>query len=341
MFADRADPIIQAPMAGGISTPALTAAVSQAGALGFVAGGLLTPDELQREVATVWGLTAAPFGVNLFCPSPAPGDPAVIEAYAARLRPLAAEAGVALGEPRFHDGEFDAKLALLAQATPAVVSFTFGCPSAGQIEQLRRAGSEVWVTVTEVREALTAAARGADAVIAQGSEAGGHRGSWIDDDRPPAPMLELVAAVRAALPELGLVAAGGIMTGAHVAGALAAGADGVQLGTAFMLTPEAGTSPAHRRALITERPTALTRAFSGRRGRGIVNGWMELVGDSAPSAYPELVGLTAPLRAAGLRGQDAERFNLWAGERYAEARALPAAELVAELATELGAVGGH
>ncbi len=334
------DPIVQAPMAGGISTPAMAVAVSDAGGLGFIGAGLLSPAALAAQLRSVRDQTSRPFGVNLFFPAQPPADPAVIAAYAERLRPLAAEAGAALGEPTHDDDDYEAKLAIVLEQAPPVVSFAFGCPPEAVIRQLQVGGSEVWITVTDAEEARAAADAGADAVIAQGAEAGGHRGSWRDDDRAPLPLLELVRSVSDAV-SIPVIAAGGLMSGAHVAEALAAGAEAAQLGTAFLLTPEAGTSPAHRRALLEPSPTTLTRAFTGRRARAIINRWVELIGEQAPSAYPEVMHLTAPLRACGAGNGDVDLLNLWAGERHAEALELPAGEIVRRIVAELGAVGGH
>lgn len=337
------EPIIQAPMAGGPSTPALAAAVSEAGALGFLASGMLAPSALRDDLAAVRERTAEPFGVNVFLPSASPGDPDAITAYARELQPIADQHGVTLGAPEWSDDHYADKIALLLEPglTPAVVSFVFGCPEPALIAELQAAGAEVWVTVTGLDEAEQAHAAGANALIAQGLEAGGHRGGFTDDDREPIPVLDLVAAIRhgPASDDLPLVAAGGIMSGAHIAAALAAGADAAQLGTAFMLTPEAGTNAVHRRAIAEPGPTALTRAFSGRRARGIVNGWMERVGDRPPSAYPAINALAGPLRRHGVAIGDPDLVNLWAGTRHEEARELPAAELIRELADELSAVG--
>jgi nitronate monooxygenase len=348
-------PIVQAPMAGGPSTPELAIAVSEAGGLGFLAAGLTTPDALRAQLAAVRAGTSRPFGVNLFVPSPSPGDPAAIAAYAAQIQPLAEAQGIALGEPRFDDGGYDALVEVVLEDVPAVVSFVFGRPSDDLVERLHAAGAQVWVTVTQVEEARAAVSAGADAVIAQGSEAGGHRGAWVDDETPQVPLLELISAVRHALDADGvpgkdgeadpaggfpIIAAGGLMTGEHVAQAIGAGATAGQLGTAFMLTPEAGTGHAHRRAIGGPAPTAITRAFSGRRARGIVNTWMTRVGETAPRAYPEVVHLTAPLRAHGSAIRDPDLISLWAGERHADARELPAADLMRELAEELANVGG-
>ncbi|HWH96670.1 MAG TPA: nitronate monooxygenase [Baekduia sp.] len=324
-------PIVQAPMAGGPSTPALAAAVCEAGGLGFVAGALLTPQRLAEDLAATRAATGAPFGVNLFVPSGAPADPEVVAAYARRVAPEAERAGVALGAPRFHDDAYSDKVALLGDDPVAVVSFTFGCPAPEVIAALRAVGSEIWVTVTDPGEALIAARAGADALVVQGVEAGGHRGAFVD--RPDAVDYGLLALLQlvAAAVDVPLVAAGGIMTGAGVAAVLAAGAAAAQVGTAFMRCPEAGTAPHHREALAGADPTGLTRAFSGRLARGIVNRLQAEHSAGAPIAYPELVGLLGPLRAHGIATGDRDLTNLWAGEAHALATERPAADVVAEL----------
>jgi nitronate monooxygenase len=191
-------------------------------------------------------------------------------------------------------------------------------------------GSEAWVTVTSPEEAREAAAAGADALVVQGGEAGGHRGSFTDRaDVPVYGLLSLLQLVRAAV-ELPLVASGGIATGPALAAVLCLGARAAQVGTAFLRTPEAGTHPAQRDALATHEPTALTRAFTGRLARGIRNRFMAEHPD-APVAYPELHYATAPLRAAARDAGDAGGFNLWAGEAHALAEEIPAAEVVARL----------
>jgi nitronate monooxygenase len=327
-------PIVQAPMAGGPSTPELAAAVANAGGLGFVAGGYRTPDALAEDIARTRALTARPIGVNLFAPSGRPADPEVVRRYAAALGAEAERAGVALGEPRFDDDAFDAKLALLREDPPAVVSFTFGCPPAQTIAGLRDAGASVWVTVTDPAEARQAVGAGADALVVQGVEAGGHRGSFADrEDRVDYGLLALLQVVGADV-DLPLVATGGIGTGRAVAAVLAAGAAAAQVGTAFMLCPEAATSAPHRAALATSRPTGLTRAFSGRLARGIVNRMQVEHSASAPLAYPEVHHVTAPLRAHGRSAGDADVINLWAGEAHELATELPAAEVVAQLVAE-------
>jgi nitronate monooxygenase len=309
-------------MAGGPSTVELAAAVCDAGGLGFLAAGYRDPEELRYEIQAMRGRV---FGVNLFVPGRAEVDEAALAAYVTSLGPGA-------GEPRFDDDGWRAKLDVLRDGDPVpVVSFTFGCPPLCEVRALQAHGSEVWVTVTSVAEARAALDAGADALVLQGSEAGGHRGTWVDsDDLEALPVLPSVRLVVSSGVELPLVAAGGIADAAGVAAALAAGAAAAQVGTAFMLAPEAGTHPAHREAIASDRPTAFTRAFSGRLARGVVNRFMTEHPD-APIAYPQIHYATSPLRAAARKRGDADGFNLWAGQAHALAVARPAAETVQAL----------
>lgn len=329
MFAltDLDVPVVQAPMGGGPSTPELAAAVGEAGGLGFLAAGYKQPDAVRRDVDALRALTGRPFGVNLFAPPGPPPDPAAVDAYARTL------GDVELGTPRHDDDGWDAKLALVAELEVPVVSFTFGCPSAGEARDLHAAGCALWVTVTTAAEAVAARERGADALVVQGVEAGGHRGSWDDQAPGDVGLLALLQTVDRAV-DLPLVATGGIATGAGVAAVLAAGAAAAQVGTALMLADEAATSPAHRQAIATEEPTALTRAYTGRTARGIVNDFMRAHHDDAPSAYPDVHHLTQPLRAAARDRGDAENFHLWAGQAHALATAEPAGDIVRRLAAE-------
>ncbi len=326
-------PIVQAPMAGGPSTPELAAAVSDAGALGFVAAGYRTPEAMSAEIAATRALTSAPFGVNVFAVRPTDAEPGALEAYAARVRASTAATGVAPGEPRSDDDGFDDKIErLLADPVP-VVSFVFGCPEPALAERLHAAGSEVWVTVTRVDEARAAAEAGADALIAQGVEAGGHRGGFDDEHPGDLALLALLQLAREAV-DLPLVASGGIATGRALAAVLCAGAAAAQIGTALMLAEEAATNEAHARALASPTGTALTRAFTGRTARGLVNRFLTEQGDAAPHAYPAVHYLTAPIRAHARRAGDPELLNLWAGQAHELARARPAADLVRELHDE-------
>ncbi len=330
-------PIVLAPLAGGPSTPELAAAVSEAGALGFLAAGYLTAGSLRDQIRRARALTSEPLGVNVFVPG-ARSEPAdSVAGYAAAIAADAEAAGAVLGEPRFHDDDWDAKVALLTADPLPVTSFTFGCPAEAVITALQAAGSEVWITVTTPAEARIAATAGADALIVQGNEAGGHRGSFTDDPAEDSAsgfgLLALLQLVRSQV-SLPLVAAGGIATGAGIAAVLAGGAAAAQLGTAFLRCPEAGTSPVQRDAVTSATSTALTRAFTGRLARGIRNQFLDAHTASAPAAYPEVHFLTSPLRAAGRASGNLEVVNLWAGQAHELSRELPAAELVAALMTE-------
>lgn len=329
----RSVPLVLAPLAGGPSTPELAASVSNAGGFGFLAAGYLTAGALAERVAAARQLTGEPFGVNLFVPGQ-PSAAGEVSRYAAALAAEASSAGAELGEPRFDDDGWAAKIELLLADPVPVVSFTFGCPDAEVVSDFHGAGSEVWVTVGSPAEAEQAAAAGADVLVAQGTEAGGHRGGFADE-----PGLGLLSLLQLVLARTGLpvVATGGIVTGAAVAAVLAAGARAAALGTAFLGCPEAGTAAVHREALRGSGPTAVTRAFTGRAARGIRNRFLAQHSAQAPQAYPEVHYLTAPLRQAGRAAGDPDLVNLWAGEAYPLVRDLPAAELVRELEREMQA----
>jgi nitronate monooxygenase len=332
-------PIVQAPMAGGPSTPELAIAVCEAGGLGFLAAGYKRADAVRDEIRSVRESTQAPFGVNLFVPAPAPVDPGGLREYIQRLKPEADRHGAALGEPRFDDDDWEAKLEVVYEERPAVVSFTFGCPDAAVVNRLHGIETVAWVTVTNVAEALAAREVGADGLAVQGTEAGGHRGGFVDDgsDEGGIGLLALLRLVAGATP-LPMVAAGGISDGAGVAAVLCAGASAAAIGTALMLAPEAGTAKAQRSLLAERRPTQVTRAFTGRPARGIVNRFMEEHGDAAPVGYPEIHHVTSPLRAAARNAGDADAFNLWAGQAHELVQARPAGEIVREMAAEAAAV---
>ena len=326
-------PIVQAPMAGGPSTPELAIAVSEAGGLGFVAAGYKQAPAVRDEIRAVRAGTSAPFGVNLFVPAAGPADPESVQAYVERLAPEAERHGAELGEARFDDDDWAAKLEVMYEERPAVVSFTFGCPEASVVNRLHGVGVAVWVTVTNVAEALVAREPGADALVAQGTEAGGHRGGFVEDGSGEGGIGLLALAT-----PLPLIATGGVADGAALAAVLCAGAGAAQIGTALMLAPEAGTAEAQRALLAERRPTRVTRAFTGRAARGIVNRFMTEHGDVAPVAYPEVHHITSSLRSAARRAGDAEAFNLWAGQAHELVQARPAADIVREMAAEARAV---
>lgn len=323
MFTDA--PVILGPMAGGVSTPELVATVSEAGGFAFLPAGYLSVDAFAERWKRTGELTDAPFGANVFVPGTDRSDG--IRAYAEHLVPDAIEHGVALGEPRFDDDEYSAKIELLIAMRVPVVSFTFGLPSPGDVERLHAAGSTIAVTVTSRDEAGAAARVGADALIAQGAEAGGHRGGFDPGETEGVGLLVLLGDLADAV-DLPLVAAGGIMRSADVAAVRAAGAVAAQCGTAFLRCPEAGTKQPHRDALARgTRPTTVTRAFTGRAARGLSNRFITKHSAEAPAAYPQLHHMTAPLRAAAAESGDAECLSMWAGQGYRLGRAEPAANV--------------
>ncbi|MCT7656856.1 nitronate monooxygenase [Mycobacterium deserti] len=325
-------PVIVAPMAGGPSTPELAAAGTNAGGLGFVPGGYLSADTFGERLAAARQQAQGPIGANLFVPQPSAARPEAIERYTAALAADAERYGAQLGEPRFDDDAWAAKLDVLLDVRPEVASFTFGLPSADECRRLREAGVTTVGTVTTLAEAEAAIECGVDALAAQGPAAGGHRGTFDTTAEPSAqPLDDLLAAVTT----LGLpvVAAGGLMTADDIARVRDAGAVAAQLGTAFLLADEAGSSPVHRAALqdggFTE--TAVTKAFSGRYARGLRNRFIDEHEAHAPFGYPEVHYLTSPLRAASVRAGSPDAVNVWAGIGFRHARAGTVAEIFSRL----------
>jgi nitronate monooxygenase len=326
-------PVVVAPMAGGATTPALVAAAAGAGALGFLAAGYQTADAMRAAIAAVRTAAAGPFGVNLFVPGSPAADPAATARYVSSLGGDASRLGAVLAKPAWDDDNWAAKLDALLADLPPAVSFTFGCPEPGVLSAFRRAGSVTVVTVTSAAEARQATAAGAACLCVQGTEAGAHQGTF-GNHGPAAGGTELLALVAqvARVTDVPLIAAGGIMTAAGAAAALAAGAAAVQCGTAFLRCPESGAHPVHKAALVGGRftGTTVTRAFSGRPARGLVNQFIRDHPD-APAAYPEINNATRPLRAAAARQGDADRMSLWAGTGFRQATDRPAAEIIDRL----------
>lgn len=334
VFADLTVPVIAAPMAGGPTTPQLAAAATEAGGLGFVSSGYLAADDFAGRLAKARELTSGPLGANLFVPQPSVANRADIDRYAEALAGEAQRYGAQLGEPRYDDDSWSAKLDIVLDLHPEVVSFTFDVPDTDDIRRLRDAGITTVATATTATEAELAVSRGVDAVAVQGPGAGGHRGTFDPTVRPATqPLSELLAEVKARV-AVPVVAAGGLMTAEDVDGVLRAGAVAAQLGTAFLLADEAGSTPVHRAALqdpaFTE--TVVTRAFSGRYARGLRNRFIEEHEAQAPLGYPQIHYLTSPVRAASVRAGDPHATNVWAGTGFKKAKAGPAATIVAELA---------
>ncbi|MET0319540.1 MAG: nitronate monooxygenase [Duganella sp.] len=335
-------PIIQGPTAGGSNTPAQVAAVSNAGALGSLACSLLAPDAIRAHVAAIRALTEQPFCLNLFVLETPVPDPHRVALAVAAMKPLWTSLGwTALPLPTQWCEDFAAQFEVLLELRPAVASFTFGILSADQVRRLHDAGIVVIGTITHVAEALAWQARGADAVIASGTEAGGHRGTFIGrQEDATLTTLELLPAVLAAV-DIPVIAAGGFMDGADIKQALALGAVAVQMGTAFTVTDESGINPHYKQRLLTagDHPTRLTRTFSGRYARGLVNRMMSTLEPVALDLppYPVQNALTTPIRAEAAKRGDTEMMSLWCGTGVARARAMPAAALVALLVAEIAA----
>jgi len=331
-------PIIQGPMAGGGSTPELVAAVSNAGGMGSLGAAYLTPDQIVEAIRKTRSLTARPFAVNLFAGS-WQADNAVDPAP---MLDLMAQAHAALGMaapklPTIPPDPFPAQLEAVLQERPAVFSFTFGIPDADDMARLRQHDIIVLGTATTVREGRMLADAGVDAVVAQGAEAGAHRGTFAASfEVSMVPTLHLVEQLRDGLP---VIASGGLMDGADVNAALDRGAAAAALGTAFLVTPESGTSETHKRALLEARKdtTVVTRAFSGRPARGLYNGFISALDGRASRIlpYPLQNVLTRAMRTEAGRKGIAAYLSLWAGKGVARARAMPAGELVRKLAEEM------
>jgi nitronate monooxygenase len=334
-------PIIQAPMAGAQGS-ALAIAVSEAGGLGSLPCALLGVDGVRKELAAVTERTAKPFNVNFFCHAPPEPDAAREAAWRQALAPYYAELGIdpsqiAAGPGRHPFSEEFADV--LSELEPKVVSFHFGLPAAGLLAKVRSWGAKILSSATTLDEALWLEAHGVDAIIAQGAEAGGHRGHFLSHD------LSLQLGTFALVPQIvdrvsvPVIAAGGVADARGVAAALALGASGVQVGTAYLLCPEALTSTLHRTALASDlaRGTALTNLFTGRPARGIINRVMRELGplSSVAPAFPTATAAIAPLRAAAESRGSSEFSPLWSGQNATGCKAIPAAALTRELAAGL------
>jgi nitronate monooxygenase len=336
-----AHPVIQAPLAGGGDTPDLVAAVSNAGAFGFIGAAYLSPDQIIATAAAVRARTSRPFGINLFAPLPneAGGSP---ETMLARLAPYFIELGLPVPtRPKPPAATFDIQLAAALESGASVFSFTFGELPASARDSIRARNMFLIGTATTVEEAVILENSGVDAVVAQGSEAGGHRGTFRGDFASGmvggiSLVPQIVDAVR-----IPVIASGGVMDGRGIVAALALGASAVQMGTAFLTCDEAGIPDAYKAAILTahEDQTRITRAFSGRPARGIVNRFMREI-ESKESAdailpFPLQNSLTRLLRTEAAKQGRAEFLSLWSGQGVRLARRQRASELVARLAREI------
>ena len=332
-------PVIQGPMAGGACTPQLVAAVSNAGGLGALPCSLLSPAAIEEQVARIRTLTSRPFMLNFFVQGkPVPSEEEVHQAVEL-LRPVWESLGwQELPVPSKWCEDFEAQFETLLKLRPAAVSFTFGILEAVQVERLHAAGMLVIGTITTVEEALAWQAIGADAVVASGVEAGGHRGTFLGpQEEATLSTADLWPATVAAV-QIPVIAAGGIMTGQDVKRALALGTRAVQMGTAFLVTDEAALHPAYKARLLSGAgQTRLTRSFSGRYARGIENGFMRQMAsvEAQVPPYPIQNALTGSIRAAAAKSGDTERMSMWCGTGFARARPVSAAKLIELLASEM------
>ena len=334
-------PIIQAPMAGAQAS-AMAIAVSNAGSLGSLPCAMLTAEGLRKELELMKTGTSKPFNVNFFCHRPPVADAVRESAWRALLAPYYKQYGIDPASIPTGPGRapFSAEFAdLLEQAQPAVVSFHFGLPPADLLARVKSWRSKIFCSATTVAEALWLQAQGVDVIIAQGLEAGGHRGMFLSDDLTTqigsfSLLPQILRAV--ALP---VIAAGGIADAKGVAAAMALGAAGVQIGTAYLLCPEATITPVHRLALKSEaaRHTALTNLFTGRPARGIMNKVMRELGPINPGApaFPLAASAIAPLRAKAEADGSGDFSPLWSGQNATGCKAIPAAQLTLELAADL------
>ncbi len=335
-------PIIQAPLAGGGDTPELVAAVSNAGGLGFIGAAYLTPEHIASIAAAARAKTPRPFGINLFAPQTQPAQPGISfpKTMIARLGPYFAELGLPLPTaapsptPRFAE-----QLRAASESGASCFSFTFGLLPADAVARIKAKGMFLIGTATTVEEALQLEKLGVDAIVTQGSEAGGHRGTFATDfAEGMVGTISLVPQVVDAV-RVPVIASGGIMDGRGIVAALALGAQAVQMGTAFLICDEAGVPDVYKQAILNAREdqTRITRAFSGRPARGIVNRFMTEIDEDEGSIpdFPIQNTLTRPLRTAAAKQGKAEFLSLWAGQGVRLARRQSAAELIELLAREM------
>jgi nitronate monooxygenase len=332
-------PIILAPMGGGPGTPELVAAVSNAGGLGSLGAAYMTPVEITQAVSRIRGLTDRPFAINLFAggrETDRTVDPAPMLAL---LSEIHTHLGLPPPElPKIAPDPFDQQLEAVLEARPAAFSFTFGIPEAGAIARLKSLDIAIMGTATTVEEARLLAQAGVDAVVAQGSEAGAHRGTFAGPfEAAMVPTLELTRGIVAAV-SLPVIASGGLMDGRDITQTIRAGASAAQLGTAFLACPESGASQAYKRAILNAREdsTVITRAFSGRPARGLANDFVDKLAGPGEMIlpYPLQNMLTRAMRTAAAKQGDGRYLSLWAGQGVARARALPAGEMVRRLVEE-------
>jgi len=340
-FTQLALPLIQAPMAGGITTPQLVAAVANHGGVGSFGFAYSTPEKIHADLVAAQSLSSGPINANFFVFSPVrlPSEQAQVNAMQA-LRTLGVDGVKSLTAPAepFYPNLME-QLEPVWKTRPAILSFHFGLPPDGVIAKAHALGIAVGVSATSVMEGLAIESAHADFIVAQGIEAGGHRGQFdlqVKDEALSTLELTTQLANHCRIP---IVAAGGIMNGAHIQNALAKGAQAVQMGTAFLCCDESGTPPSYRHYVLhkQDRPTTLTNAFSGRQARGLENTFTRTMQDQTTLPFPIQNTLTGPLRQWAVAQSDAEYQSLWVGTAYAQARSMSTKDLMQQLRNEFEA----
>lgn len=331
-------PLIQAPMAGGITTPELVAAVCKSGGVGSLAAGLMEPDEIRKAIRRIRELTRRPFNVNLFYFS-MPHEVFPFDPFLKRMKEFEKEVGFSASLELELPPSFEKQAAILLEEEVPIFSFTFGIPPLALIREFKKKNTIILGTATHPREAVALQEMGIDFIVAQGKEAGGHRGTFLGPVHESLiPTLQLVTQIQEKVKKP-LIAAGGIMSGGEILAAIEAGASAVQLGTAFLASQESGAPPIYKRALLEwkSRQTELTRAFTGRWGRAIVNRFIQEIAPFEPDIppYPIAQSLTRPMRVAALETENPEFMSLWAGEKFSECQELTAQEIIARFTLEM------
>lgn len=332
-------PIIQAGMAGGTTTPELVAAVSQAGALGTLGAAYMNAEQIRTAIRAIRERTDNPFAVNLFIPEPFDANQEVAESVSRAMNEVRSQLNLPPDpEVARYMEPFEEQMAVVVEERVPVFSFTFGLLDQVWLRQLKEQGVTVIGTATTVREAVALERSGVDMLVAQGSEAGGHRGSFLPD--APSNRIGTIALVPQIVDRVNIpvIAAGGIMDGRGIAAAFALGAQAVQLGTAFLTCVESGAHPLHKRAVLEARDedVVITRAFSGKPARGVVNDFMSLLAplEQEIPAYPVQNALTRDIRTAASKQQKSEYLSMWAGQAASLAQACTAKELIQHLVDE-------
>ena len=332
-------PIIQAPMGGGASTVEMAIAASEAGAFGFLAAAYLTPEQIEESAKQIREKTDKPFGINLFAPVE-PGEVHDKSRPVQFIAPYYEELKLPQPEfPQLPTDNFEAKFEAALESGASVFSFTFGIPSAAYIEAIKAKGMLAVATATTVQEAILVEQAGFEAVVMQGSEAGGHRGTFA------APFAEALIGTMALVPQaadavqIPVIASGGVMDGRGILASLILGADAVQMGTVFLTTREAGISDAHKDAILNAKDyqTKVTQAFSGRPARGIINRFMAEAEENPENIlpFPYQNRLTRAMRREAARQNKADYLSLWAGQGLTMAKKQSVAELINRLVEEI------